>query len=321
MRPATLPRDRARAVIAWTLVVPGALWTLIRLSGLELGFPLAPAMNYTPYVLPVAVLATSVAALLHQWPATALAGVTSLALFLLIWPRMAGGPDEDVHGRPLSVMSANVLRGGSDVERLLELARRYDAEVLALQELTPDFTRQFEGEGGAELFPHKLLKLRRGVSGNGLYSRFPLRRVPVAEPQTHLLFAEMDVAPGIGLEVASVHPLAPLDAGNIAGWRRGLENLPKADPDGPMRVLLGDFNAGFDNPEFRDVVHSGYEDAAEQMGDGLQATWPTRDKPFHFLPVTIDHVLFDARVGVRSFETFELLDSDHRGIQAELVVP
>jgi endonuclease/exonuclease/phosphatase family metal-dependent hydrolase len=296
-------------------------WLLLRISGIEIGFPLSPVMNYTPYVLPVAILATVLAALLRQWPATVLAGVTALVLFLLIWPRFAGGPDEDVQGRELSVMSANVLRGGSDVERLLELAREHDAEVLALQELTPGFARQFERAGGGELFPHSLLKLRQRVSGNGLYSRYPLKQIPVGEPEPHLLFAEMKVEPDMAVEVASVHPLAPLGRGSMDAWRRGLENTPRAEPDGAIRILLGDFNAGFDNPEFRDIVYSGYEDAAEQLGQGLETTWPTKDKPFFYLPVTIDHVLFDARVGARSFETFELPDSDHRTIHADLVVP
>lgn len=310
-----------RAAVAWTPAALCAGWLLLRLSGIEFGFPLSPVMNYTPYVLPVAVLATALAAALRQWPAAALAGVTALGLFLLILPRFAGGPDEDVQGRELSVMSANVLRGGSDVERLLGLVREHDVEALALQELTPDFARRFERAGGDELFPHSLLKLRRRVSGNGLYSRYPLAQIPVEEPEPHLLFAEMEVVPGTTLEVASVHPLAPLGPGSMDAWRRGLENTPRAEPDGAIRILLGDFNAGFDNPEFRDMVDSGYEDAAEQLGQGLETTWPTKDKPAFYLPVTIDHVLFDARVGVRSFGTFELPDSDHRTIQAELIVP
>jgi len=37
--------------------------------------------------------------------------------------------------------------------------------------------------------------------------------------------------------------------------------------------------------------------------------------------ITIDHVLLDARLGVRSFSLHDILGSDHRAIVAVLVLP
>jgi hypothetical protein len=57
------------------------------------------------------------------------------------------------------------------------------------------------------------------------------------------------------------------------------------------------------------------------MGDGLTPTWPAIRASDRYLPVTIDHVLYDRdRVGVRDFDTLDLPHTDHRTIYAELVL-
>ena len=81
-------------------------------------------------------------------------------------------------------------------------------------------------------------------------------------------------------------------------WRDDLRALPPATPEGAVRILTGDFNATLDHAELRRVIDRGYEDAADEVGSGLRATWPAgrRFPP----PVTIDHVIADERCGVRS---------------------
>lgn len=309
-----------RTVMAWAAVAPVALWTLIRLLSLEPGYPLTAALSYTPYVVPVAVLVAAFAGFLRQWIAFAAACAVALVLIAMVAPRAVGGPDE-MEGRSLKVMSANVLVGRGQPEQVLELARERDVEILAFQELTPGFAADFEDAGGSELFPHSELELRKTVSGNGLYSRYPLRPIPYSLSRRAVVGAEASV-PGAGaLEVFSVHPQAPLGPDSNGTWLRELDSLPKADPGGVRRILLGDFNAGFDQPGFRSLVDGGYRDAAERMGDGLAPTWPAIAKPLKFLPVTIDHILFDERLGVRDFEVMEVPGSDHRAVFAELIVP
>ena len=45
-------------------------------------------------------------------------------------------------------------------------------------------------------------------------------------------------------------------------WRGDLRALPPATPDGPLRILAGDFNATLDHAELRRLLDTGYEDAA-----------------------------------------------------------
>jgi endonuclease/exonuclease/phosphatase (EEP) superfamily protein YafD len=95
--------------------------------------------------------------------------------------------------------------------------------------------------------------------------------------------------------------------------------LPAAAPDGPLRILAGDFNATLDHADLRRVLAGGYEDAASVVGAGLHATWPEG----RLVPptVAIDHVLADERAGVRAVSVHTLPGTDHRAVFAELVLP
>ena len=67
------------------------------------------------------------------------------------------------------------------------------------------------------------------------------------------------------------------------------------------------------------MLDTGYEDAAAEAGAGLTPTWPSgRLFP---PPVTIDHVLADARCRVARVTVHDLPGSDHRAVLAELVLP
>jgi endonuclease/exonuclease/phosphatase (EEP) superfamily protein YafD len=315
------PAAHVKAVIAWTAAVPCALWAVMRLLGVELGYPQAPALSYTVYVIPVAVVTALAAGAMRQWVPAALAMASAVTLIALVAPRAVGGPDEDLEGRSLKVMSSNVLRGSADPEGLVGLVREHEVEVLAVQEVTSRFAEQFEARGGDDLLPHAVLEVREGVSGNAVYSRYPLTPLESNVRAVAQTGAEVALPDGSAVEAVSVHPQAPLGPGSHDTWNEDIEALPEADPRGVRRLLIGDFNSGFDQSRFRDLVDSGYLDAAERMGEGLKATWPARDKPFRYLPVVLDHVLYDERLGVRGFDVFDLPGSDHRTIYAELIVP
>ena len=112
--------------------------------------------------------------------------------------------------------------------------------------------------------------------------------------------------------------MAPSTPSRTSAWKTDLGLLPKATPDGTIRLLPGDFNATLDHAPLRELLDSGYRDAAEQVGAGLRPTWPVG---VPFPPVTIDHVLADRRVGIRSLTTHELERTDHRALVAERVLP
>ena len=74
--------------------------------------------------------------------------------------------------------------------------------------------------------------------------------------------------------VAAVHAVSPYPD-DTARWSAELDELADwlGELDGPA-VVAGDFNATFDHPQFRDVLATGYRDAAEQVGRRLPADVP-----------------------------------------------
>jgi endonuclease/exonuclease/phosphatase family metal-dependent hydrolase len=217
------------------------------------------------------------------------------------------------------VLSVNMHFGAGSPEALAALVRRSSADVLSVQELTPGLARRLEAAGLGELMPDQILQPGGPAGGIGLYSRLPLTTVPATGRRMNpLVLAGLAVEGAPAVEVAAVHPPPPVRR-SMPAWRDDLRALPPALPDGPLRILAGDFNATLDHVELRRVINTGYEDAAAQAGAGLQGTWPEgrRFPP----PVAIDHVLVDARCGVRAFSVHTVPGTDHRAVLAELVLP
>jgi endonuclease/exonuclease/phosphatase family metal-dependent hydrolase len=165
-----------------------------------------------------------------------------------------------------------------------------------------------------------VVSIQEGVSGSGIYSRYPVHRLPL--PGVTSTRASATVAPGLQLNLSAVHNLPlPASQSGTDGWASSLDRMPVPTSSGGVDFLAGDFNATLDQSDFRNLLDRGYYDAAERMGDGLTPTWPAIRPRARYLPVTIDHVLYDRdRAGVRDFQVLTLPGSDHRTIYAELVL-
>jgi endonuclease/exonuclease/phosphatase (EEP) superfamily protein YafD len=306
-----------RAVIAWVLVAPCVAWVVIRVFGLERGYPMVALLALTPLVVVGAALVAVAAALLQQRAAAVVAALAALALGGLVAPRALGGPAE-ADGPRLRILTLNLHMQPRAADAVVALVRRTQPDVLSLQELTPQLAGELERQGLDELLTHSVVEARPGPFGLALFGRMPLE--PLGPPRGQaVVAARARIAGAPPLELYAVHTRAPVSAGNVGAWKADLRALPSAAPTGAVRILAGDFNATLDHAELRRVIDGGYEDAADELGDGLRGTWPAnrRFPP----PVTIDHVLADARCGARSLETIDIPGSDHRAVLVELALP
>lgn len=305
--------------LIWFAVVPVAIWTLLRLFGLDHGFPLATAMPFTPYVAIAALLVAGVAAALENWVAAALTAVATVCLAAAVLPRAIGDGTVEAAGREtLDVLSTNILRGRADPDAVVALVERFDPDLLSVQELTPKFARELREAGLGELLPTHLLQVQKGSSGAGLYSRLPMRPLPGPD---RFFFrmprAELTMPDGRRVRVVGIHPYPP-QPNNVSIWEESLASLPSTG-DGSPWVLAGDFNATLDQSQFRDLIDRGYRDAGAVAGEGLVPTFPRLG---HLIPpITIDHVLADRRLGIVEYSVEEMPGSDHRPIHAELALP
>ncbi len=307
----------------WVLVAPAALWAIVRGLGLDGASPFVPFIAFTPYVALASLMPLAVTLAARRWWPAAWAGVACLALAICVIPRTVGSPTT-MDGVAIRVMSANLRVGGADATALVGLVREQRVDVLAIQELTPDARNALERAGLADILPNAEVHPADGVVGSAIYSRLPLIDGTVRiNPGGFLQAVATVVPPGADdIQLESVHPVPPASRDSLATWAQGLRQQPTLTVDGPMRVLVGDFNATLDHVELRRLLDTGYRDAASVVGKGLTPTWPYFGPRRGITPkVAIDHVLTDRRIGVRSFEAFIIPRTDHRVILAELVVP
>jgi endonuclease/exonuclease/phosphatase (EEP) superfamily protein YafD len=305
----------------WVAVVPILIWTVIRLFGLERGYPMDALMAFTPYVAIAALFVAGIAVALRNWAAAAFAGAAVLCLGAAILPRTISSETADAAGHEtLTVLAANIHHGTVDPDALVALVDRYEPDLLSVEELTPSFAAKLRRAGIASRLPESMLLTHRSASGAGLYSRLPLTPLP---HQTRFFFrmprAGIALSDGRRLRVVGVHPYPPL-SGKVGVWTGALESLPSTGT-GPPWVLAGDFNATLDHAELRDLLDRGYRDAGDATGKGLEPTWPTMGHRFMPPAITIDHVLADRRFGIAEYGIDDLPGSDHRAIHAQLVLP
>nr|MDT0663026.1 endonuclease/exonuclease/phosphatase family protein [Micromonospora sp. DSM 115978] len=319
-RPDQTPRAW-RTPLCWALAAPGLAWAAVRLAGLEPG-PVVPLLAFTPYVAVWTPVPLLVALALRRWWPAGAAALALLVLAVAVLPRALPDGRPAGTGPVLRVMTANLLAGAADPDAVLALVRRHRVEVLAVQEFTPDAEAALDRLGLADLLPHRQVNPEPGTTGSGLYARFSLvdggtRRNAGGFTQSYATLA----VPGAGpVLVESVHPLAPYAIAALPDWRADLRAQPSADPAGPPRILAGDFNATLDHVLLRQLLATGYVDAAASTGAGLAGTWGPYDGN-RIPPVVIDHVLVDRRIGVRDAAVRPLPGSDHRAVVAELVLP
>ncbi|MEV0151152.1 MULTISPECIES: endonuclease/exonuclease/phosphatase family protein [unclassified Nonomuraea] len=311
-------RRRLPTALAWLAVTPFAAWAVARVAGLERGSLPTQLMTATPYVAAGSLLPLLVAAVSRKRAATAVALIATTALGVSVLPRALGTADATA-GRPMRVLTLNMLFGKADPQAVMDLVHRLDPDVLSTQELTPGAVEELDALGLKTVMPNRVLQAEWSATGSGLFSKYPVEAMPELSPSVghNMPAARISLPGGKPIEFVDVHPFPPLGR-QAADWSRALGELPAASTD-VVRVLAGDFNASLDHAPMRGVLSRGYKDAADQVGAGLIPTWPANKR----VPpiITIDHVLVDRRVGVRDVSVHTVPGTDHRAVFAELAVP
>jgi len=217
------------------------------------------------------------------------------------------------------------MNGGADPEALVDLVRGSDADVVAVQELSPEQARAL-----GRVFSHGRLEPARDFTGMGIATRHPAEfdRVPLAfrDARTARLDPANWPALTAALDIVNVHIASPTLGKR--GWTRLARRRAQARDlleyldrtPGQTRALLGDFNATPAWPLYRSVARR-LEDLAlthARSRDAKSArTWarwvggPTL--------LRIDHC-FGCGVRVDDFQVVAIRGSDHSGLVVDLSV-
>ena len=278
----------------------------------------AVVQSLTPWVIPVLLVTVLVASLVGDdrigYPATALTVVYLVVVTPLAFP--ADGPRVPDDATTFRVMSANVLYSNARVDAATATFAAADADVVALSEVTPEIAESIRTSEAAVRYPHRIEHPADRAGGLMLLSRFPVVDVPV-DGFRRAIDAEVTTPDG-PVRVLVVHPPPPVF--NHQVWSRELAALPDLAlrSDDPL-VVIGDFNASWFHPPFRQMLgDAGLRDALTVTGGGLTMTWPSDElvPPF----VTLDHVLVGDTIAALDGGTVATPGSDHRAVVATLAL-
>lgn len=299
---------------AWVLSLGWLAWALLRTAGGDRGFPLVPAISFTPYIAGLAWVPVGTGLLAGSWPATLLALVAVVLLLWAVAPRTWGSTAPAEH-RPLVVGSLNLLHGRADPAEVRRLAAGVD--VLLLQELTDTGLGALLTVGLGEAFPHRVIDTEPGTSyGGAVFSRLPVTALPPVPGRFRQPRAAVRLPDGSLLTVTSVHIWPPSTSpADVRQWHTDLDALPAPDE---LSLLAGDFNATLDHSAFRTLLRQGWTDAGSSVGAGLVRTWYAGG----LIPgLSIDHVLVPAGAGVNQYDVLQMAGSDHRFLTVRLNFP
>ena len=318
--PLRLPAPAWPALVPWTLAGLLAVAALVRLLRLDRSVLLIQAISFTPYIALGALLTVAIAVVCRRYWAAGLAGLVAVALIACVTPRAFGMPSTAA-GTPLTVMSVNLWLGAADAPSIVELVRDQRVDVLAVQELTATAAANLDRAGLSTLLPYREAHPAPRSFGSGLYARYPLVEAGarIASPGGYRQAFGVVQVPGTApVRLESVHPVPPIDPEDADRWAAGLRaQLPASSGS----ILAGDFNATLDHGALRDLLGTGYRDAADEVGTGLTPTWPFAGLRSLITPrITLDHVLVPAGVSVRTYRAVTIPHTDHRAILAALTL-
>lgn len=263
----------------------------------------------SPYVMVAIPIGTAALMVGRHWIAAGCAGLLTVGA---LTTQMTGRAERIADPVIIRVLSVNTLQGNADARALTDLARS-NADVVSLQELTPDGLAKLGASGIDAAFPHRITKPLNGGSGAGLWSRYELHESPEGEFEGVPILAQVDI-PGASpaLSVAVVHLSAPWPW-PIEWWRADIAQATTTLRTMPTDAVVaaGDFNSTRDMAQFRRLLDVGFSDATAR-------TYPA-DRWFPPL-MAIDHILTRG-CSTSSMRTVAVAGSDHRALVARVELP
>jgi endonuclease/exonuclease/phosphatase (EEP) superfamily protein YafD len=253
----------------------------------------------------------------QSWKFVVIAVLCASLNAVSLWPYYKKpGPTASVSGKKLRLFHANVFEKSRDYEVVLERVKEADADIVVLQELTPEWSKQTEvlknSYAYGEVVP------RPAGAGMAVLSRYPLEDVQVLtlDPSTHIAILARVKLNEKALTLLSLHPTTPVTLEKFRSRNQQFREAARllSTVAGP-KVLVGDLNTTMWSPYFTELLAKARLREA-RLGFGLGTTWPEPLPPF--LRIAIDHCLVSQEVGVENMRIGPTTGSDHRPLIVDL---
>lgn len=224
----------------------------------------------------------------------------------------------------LRILSWNVHGGAVPLETIAQRALEVGADIVALQEISPEDSATVAGSLGAAGRPMTVLTAAGDEPALGTALLIGQALGPYAIDETSSLTGTLPSviarpgAPGLPTLV-SAHA-APPTSSVMRQWRSDLTRVAALCTAEEDAIVMGDLNSTVDHwsgiPGDADL--GGCTDAGAASGASAVGTWPTAAPSW--LGAAIDHVAFSGRWTVSGYQVLDDDGSDHRPILVQLSV-
>lgn len=313
--------------LGWSVVGLLAFFALMRIVAWDALEPFIVVNALTMLVyLPAWIVALG-AALSKRWLLCGAAVVVVAAQIAFVAPELlAASPLPGwVKGAPtLRIFDANVDKSTDFRSGYSAAIERYRPDVITLEEFTPAGWHNLVRSGALRTFPFRCVAPQYGATGFLVASRLPMTGCRVHSvrwddlPTPYMVSAVIH-ADGVRVQLRVVHTLAPFPS----SWREWASALRAVDTmvrqGSPQEMLMvGDFNATWNNRGFAALLGDGLTDAAAARGQDFAMTWPNGAivPPF----IRIDHVLTGSRLAATVITSHSGFGSDHHFLTTSIAL-
>jgi endonuclease/exonuclease/phosphatase (EEP) superfamily protein YafD len=228
------------------------------------------------------------------------------------WPRPSN--HELVGARKLKILTINVNYENDRFEKILECIKKFDPDLVAIEELTPALDEELK----AKLVDYKYScsAPKNNPWGIGLFSRVPIEHSQVVYffPDKPNIVDELNWE-GKPLCIVATHPIPPMSPALADQNKKQLIAISEEiNRKNETAVLVGDLNATSWCSAYKDAIDLGHL-VDSSRGFGLQASW-LRSFPPLCLP--IDHCLTTPDMVATTRVIGQDIGSDHWPVYVEL---
>jgi len=304
-------------LVGWLITASAGGLLLTQAVGWNGSTQLAALHALSPFLLAVTIPAAGLACWRKRHPLAIMTSFVGAGSLLLAFPLVftPDRPAPDPTGTEVSVAAVNLLFSNPVVFDAADDLLIRNADAILFSEYTAEHQSVLRAHPLAAAYPHKVERDGSFASGIALWSKYP-----VAESQrpatVHSTLNILMYGPDGPIRIFGVHPPTPIFT--FDGWIADLETFGELGSAATEPTLIvGDFNASYWHPVFRDLLRRGLSDAHTTHGQGFSNSWPT-DKFFPAF-VRLDHALTGNGLVSTSVHDFTVPGSDHLGFVVSVV--
>jgi vancomycin resistance protein VanJ len=277
-------------------------------------------------MLPALVLVPITLLTLNRWLVLTL--LVPFGLFVITYGRQFLPRSADIlpDAPRLTIVTFNLHNGNMENQRVADVIRQANADIVALQELDLGMAGPLEAQL-ADLYPYRSLHPEIDFTGQGVFSRYPINHVEVWQTEALQGRYQFDLD-GTAITLYNVHAAYPfggrLRFNGQPRTRDVNEVLERAVQERGSVLIVGDFNMTDMSADYGRIT-AVYADTYREIGQGMGFSFPAHSTVFGLRNVPplarIDYIFHSQHfAAVEAHVGSDAAGSDHLPLFASLAL-